>query len=99
MTQETIEVGVRIVRELGVPVVLLAAVVYCFREAAIALHNHVLVPVVRSHTTFLDSTTQTLQTLGRAQERQADTLEELAHGQAAIQQAIVARNGAPPSRT
>lgn len=91
MTQKTsdlIDVGIRVAREFGFPVVMLAVVVYCFREAAVALHETLLVPVVESHTTFITSTSETLKSLGRTQERQAETLEEIAQGQLQIRKAI-----------
>lgn len=91
MTQQTrdmVDVGIRIAREFGFPCVVLAVIGWWGQMAAVALHETVLVPVVESHTTFLQATSETLSTLSKAQERQADTLEELAAGQAAIRQAI-----------
>jgi hypothetical protein len=91
MTQKTsdaIDVGIRIAREFGFPVVMLCVVVFCFREAAMALHQTVLIPAVQSHATFLKQTSETLQSLGRTQERQAETLEELAAGQRHIQNVL-----------
>ena len=40
----------------GVPVAILAVILWFSREAAISLHSTVLVPVVKSHTEFLDAT-------------------------------------------
>ncbi len=91
MTQKTsdmIDVGIRIAREFGFPVVMLSVVVFCFREAAIALHRTVLIPVVESHTQFINSTSETLQSLGRTQDRQAETLQEIADGQNEIRRDI-----------
>lgn len=91
MTQQTrdfVDVGIRIAREFGFPCFVLAVVGYWGQLAAVALHETVLVPVVESHTTFLRTTSDTLSTLSRAQERQADTLDELAAGQRELQHAI-----------
>jgi hypothetical protein len=72
----------------GVPVVLLAVLVWFLRDAAVTLHGTVLVPIVQSHTEFLDSTRQTLEEIGTTQQQQARTLQELAVGQREIQQAV-----------
>jgi len=86
MTSEELKQGVldtflRIADRFGVPCVILAVVLYCGREAAIALHSTVVEPVVKSHVEFLETTSETLREIGRTQEKQAETLEELAHGQ------------------
>ena len=91
MTQKTsdaIDVGIRIAREFGFPCFVLAVVGYWGQLAAVALHETVLKPVVESHSTFLKTTSDTLSTLSRSQERQADTLEELAAGQRELQHTI-----------
>lgn len=91
MTQryrDLIDVAIRVAREFGFPCLVLSVVMYWGQLAAVALHQTVLVPVVDSHTTFLRTTSDTLSTLSRAQERQADTLEELAAGQRELQHAI-----------
>jgi len=91
MTQQTrdiVDVGMRIAREFGFPCGVLAVLGYWGQLAAVALHATVLVPVVESHTAFLRTTSETLSTLSRAQERQADTLDELAAGQRELQHAI-----------
>ncbi len=91
MTQKTsdaIDVGIRIAREFGFPVVVASVVLFCAREAATALHHTVVVPVVESHATFLKQTSETLQGLGRAQERQSETLRELAEAQREIREAV-----------
>ena len=97
MTQETkdrAELGIKLLREFGFPCIVLCVLGWWGQLAAVALHETVLVPVVESHTTFLKATSDTLATLSQAQERQAETLEELAQGQTVIQQAIGARQGA-----
>lgn len=72
----------------GVPVLLLAAVLWMLRDAGLALHQTVLVPVVASHTKFLEATQEALTEIGRTQEVQARTMQELAIGQREIQAAI-----------
>ncbi len=71
----------RIADRFGVPCVVLAVVLYCGREAAIAIHSTVVEPVVKSHVEFLDGAKETMA-------RQAETLQELAHGQREIQQVL-----------
>lgn len=71
----------RIAERFGVPVVLLGVVIWLGREAAITLHGSLVEPVVKSHVEFLETTSETLKEIGRTQEKQAETLEELAHGQ------------------
>lgn len=91
MTQRTsdmIDVAIRVAREFGFPIVMLGVVVFCFREAAVALHQTVLIPVVDSHTTFLRQTSETLTSLGKTQASQAETLQEIAAGQREIQHEI-----------
>lgn len=87
-SRDLIDVAIRVAREFGFPCLVLSVVMYWGQLAAVALHQTVLVPVVDSHTTFLRTTSDTLSTLSRAQERQADTLEELAAGQRELQHAI-----------
>jgi hypothetical protein len=87
-TSDAIDVGIRIAREFGFPVVVASVVLFCAREAATALHHTVVVPVVESHATFLKQTSETLQGLGRAQERQSETLRELAEAQREIREAV-----------
>jgi deoxyribose-phosphate aldolase len=81
LKQGTIDTLLRIADRFGVPCVILAVVLYFGREAAIALHDSVVEPVVQSHVEFLESTKQTMA-------KQADTLQELAKGQQEIQQVL-----------
>ena len=86
MTAEELKAGVidtlfRVADRFGVPCVILAVVLYFGREAAIALHDSVVEPVVQSHVEFLESTKETMA-------KQADTLQELAKGQQEIQQVL-----------
>lgn len=91
MTQQTrdiVDVGIRLLREFGFPCFVLSVLGWWGQLAAVSLHETVLVPVVESHTTFLRATADTLKTLGDAQSRQADTLEEIAAGQRDIQRVL-----------
>lgn len=90
---------IRFGERFGVPVVMLAALLYMIHGAAVALHTTVLVPVVQSHTEFLDATRETLHEIGATQQQQAKTLQELAVGQREIQQAVSRppRTGATPN--
>ena len=88
------EAGLRIAERFGVPVVLLAVLVWFLRDAAVTLHGTVLVPIVQSHTEFLDSTRSTLDEIGNTQFKQAETLQEIAAGQREIKQAVVKKTGA-----
>lgn len=86
MTTEELKAGVvdtllRIADRFGVPCVILAIVLWFGREAAIALHETVVEPVVQSHVEFLESAKETMS-------KQADTLQELAKGQQEIQQVL-----------
>lgn len=82
------EAILRMAERFGVPVVLLAVCIWLAREAAISLHSTVLEPVVASHVEFLEATQQTLREIGHTQDRQAETLRELATGQRELQQAL-----------
>lgn len=72
----------------GVPVAILAAFLFFTREAAISLHSSILVPIVTSHTEFLDTTQQALQHIGDAQHQQAEAMRELAVGQQQLHHAV-----------
>jgi hypothetical protein len=52
-----------------------------------------MVPVVKSHTEFLQATQETLNEIGMSQMQQARTLQEIAAGQREIQQAVTKRTG------
>lgn len=86
MTAEEIRQGVldslvRIGERFGVPVVLLAVILWLGREAAITLHGSLVKPIVESHVEFLETTSATLKEISTVQSKQADTLQEIAHGQ------------------
>lgn len=87
------EAGLRIAERFGVPVVLLAVLVWFLRDAAVTLHGTVLVPIVKSHTEFLDSTRETLDEIGKTQFQQAETLQAIATDQREIKQAVVKKTG------
>lgn len=87
-TTTTYEFFLGIADRFGVPCLILAAVLWMIRDAGLALHSTVLVPVVQSHTKFLDVTQETLKEIGKAQDKQADTLQELANGQRDLHQAV-----------
>jgi hypothetical protein len=79
-----LEAAFRAGERFGVPVVLLAVMIWFLRDAAVTLHSTVLVPIVTSHTEFLESTRDTLGEISTTQSQQAKTMQELAVGQQAI---------------
>lgn len=86
MTTEELKAGLvdtllKIADRFGVPCVILAVVIWFGREAAVTIHMTLVKPVVESHIEFLDATRETLAEIGATQEKQADTLEEIARGQ------------------
>lgn len=78
------EAALRAADRFGVPVVLLGVLIWLLRDAAVTLHSTVLVPIVTSHTEFLESTRGTLEEISTTQFQQARTMQELATGQQAI---------------
>ena len=85
MTHEEVKSTlISVAEKFGVPCVILAAFMWMAREAAVSVHKTVVVPMVESHTEFLDSTRDTLDRMCTTQERQEETLEELASGQSDI---------------
>ena len=86
--QNIIDAAMRVAERFGVPVVILAAILWMTREAATSLHHSVVVPVVKSHTEFLEATQNTLHEISSTQDQQAKTLQELAVGQREIQHAL-----------
>jgi hypothetical protein len=89
-----VEAGFRVAERFGVPVLLLAVMVWFLRDAAITLHGTVLVPIVKSHTEFLDATRDTLDEIGKTQFKQAETLQAIAQDQHEIKAAVVKKTGA-----
>lgn len=96
MTDETrqniIDAACRVAERFGVPAVILAAILWMAREAATSVHHSILIPIVESHTEFLETTRETLHEIGRTQTQQAETLKELADGQKSIQTELTKRN-------
>lgn len=92
MTDETkqtlVDVGLRVAERFGVPVVILAFMLWMVREGATTAHQTIILPIVKSHTEFLETTRETLTEIGHTQHQQAMTLQELAAGQRDIQTAI-----------
>lgn len=69
---------------IGIPAGILAVILWMFWQAAASLHSTVVVPIVESHTEYLQQTSATLRSLGETQVRQAETLQEIAAGQRQI---------------
>ena len=92
-SESFIEAALRVAERFGVPLVLLAVIIWFARDAAVTLHGTVLVPIVKSHTEFLDSTRETLDEIGKTQFKQAETLQAIAADQHEIKQAVVKKTG------
>lgn len=93
MTSEELKSGLletlfKIADRFGVPCVILGVLIWFGREAAITIHDSLVKPVVESHIEYLDATRETLTEIGRTQEKQAETLSELAHGQRQIKETL-----------
>lgn len=88
LKQSAIDTFLRIADRFGVPCVILAAAIYFGREAAQALHESVVQPVVKGHIQFLETTSE-------VQQQQARTLEELAAGQIEIKAALTRSENGP----
>jgi len=93
MTDETrqtiIDLCLRAAERFGVPVVILAVFLWMARDAATSIHKTVIIPMVESHTQFLESTSKTLHELGKTQDKQAETLKEIAIDQTEILHAVM----------
>jgi hypothetical protein len=83
-TKSTLDTVLRIGERLGVPLLILAAILWMAREAGMAIYGGAVVPVVKAHTTFLESTQETLKGIETTQSRQAETMEEIVTGQREI---------------
>jgi hypothetical protein len=83
-TKSTLDTVLRIGERLGVPLLILAALLWMAREAGMAVYGGAVVPVVKAHTTFLESTQETLRGIETTQARQAETMEEIVTGQREI---------------
>jgi hypothetical protein len=86
MTNEksSLDIMLRVGERLGVPLLILAAVLWMGREAGMALYTTAIVPLVEAHGKFLDSTSRNLEEIGTTQRQQAETLQEIAVGQKEI---------------
>ena len=80
---------IRIGERFGVPVMLLVVFLFFAREACISIHGTLLVPIVKSHVEFLESTSETLHEIDQTQQQQATILGEISVGQRAIQSALL----------
>lgn len=85
MVDRVIKIGERF----GVPVMLLIVGAFFLREACVSIHSTLLVPIVKSHCDFLESTSETLHEIDQTQQQQATILGEISMGQRAIQQALL----------
>jgi len=91
MTDETKQTILDGLFRLGAPCVILAALLWMAREAAWSIHSTVVIPVVKSHTEYLDATMKTLDGIEKTQQQQATTMERIAEGQQEIKAVIVNR--------
>lgn len=82
--KSTLDTVLRIGERLGVPLLILVAILWMAREAGMAIYGGAVVPVVKAHTTFLESTQETLKGIETTQSRQAETMEEIVTGQREI---------------
>jgi hypothetical protein len=82
--RSTLDVMLRVGERLGVPLLILGAVLYMAREAGVAIYSTAVVPIVEAHGKFLDSTSRNLEEIGTTQRQQAETLQEIAVGQKEI---------------
>lgn len=87
----TYDFFLRLAERFGVPVLILAAVLWMLRDAAVMLNSTLLQPVVASHTRFLEATQDTLKEISKTQDKQAETLQELAIGQRDLRSVIIMR--------
>lgn len=86
-----VDAALRVAERFGVPVVLLGVLLWLLRDAAVTLHGTVVVPIVTSHTEFLDTTRETLEEIGKTQQQQANTMQEIADSQREIRSVIVTK--------
>lgn len=76
-----LDVVLRIGERLGVPLLVLVAVMWMGREAGSVLYTTAIVPLVEAHGRFLESTAHNLEEIGTTQRQQTQTLQEIASGQ------------------
>jgi len=89
----TTDVAIRVAERFGVPVFVLVILLWMIREAATSLNGTVVVPIVKSHTEFLDTTRETLTEISRTQLQQADTMKEIAENQKELKIIVTSRQG------
>lgn len=82
--RSALDTALKIGERLGVPLLVLAAILWMAREAGMALYGGAVVPVVKAHTTFLESTQETLKGIEQTQSTQADALQDIVTGQREI---------------
>jgi hypothetical protein len=88
-TQQVTESAIKIAERFGVPFLILLALMFMIREAAVGLHATVVVPIVKSHTEFLHGTRETLREISNTQSQQAEALREIAVAQIELRRAIL----------
>ena len=84
------DIAIKVAREFGFPTLVLCVVGWWVHLAAVSLHATVMVPIIKSHTDFMEVTKKTLQGVGETQERQAETLQEISESQREIVEAVKA---------
>ena len=89
----TAEIALRVADRFGVPVVILAFLLWMIREAGTSLSGTVVQPLVKSHTEFLDTTRETLTEISRTQQQQASTMQEIAENQRELKVIVTSREG------
>lgn len=91
MTDETKQNIIDGLFRLGVPCIVLAALLWMAREAASSLHSTVVVPIVKSHAEYLEASRKTLNGIEETQRQQAVTMERIAEGQQEIKAVLLQR--------
>ncbi len=79
---------VRIGERFGVPVLVLAVLLWFARDAAISLNKTVVEPVVQGHVEFLQATQETLKGIEETQKASQQTLQEIAIGQRELKHVV-----------
>ncbi len=90
--KSALDVVLRIGERLGVPLLILAALLFMAREAGMALYSGGVQPLVKAHTEFLERTTETLQGIETTQQQQAENMQEIVAGQREITTIIKAQD-------
>lgn len=90
--KSALDVVLRIGERLGVPLLVLAALLFMAREAGMALYSGGVQPLVKAHTEFLERTTETLQGIETTQQQQAENMQEIVAGQREITTIIKAQD-------